>query len=531
MRVLDADQAVQTLPDGVCVAISGNGSILQPDRLLAAVERAFASSGHPRDLGLYYPVVIGTRSGNGIDHLAHPGLVSEVVASCFDIWGVDRLATMIRENRIVAHCLPMGIMFQLLHAAADGQPGILSRVGLHTFVDPEVRGTSQNAMCTSSLARRTNVDGEPFLYYVAPRIGAALIRGSVSDEDGNISLCQEPISQGVLAMALAARAGGGKVLVQVKGLVRRGTLPASEVVVPGCLVDVVSVIPDQWQTVAGEYDGRLTGAWSPPMPHPQVPLDLDTVMARRAALELRPGMIVNLGFGIATRVAAIAAESGVTGDLTFSVEHGPLGGMPAGTNIFGAAIGPTAILRSTDVFGLYHTGLLDLAILSAAEVDAEGNANVSRFAEQMPGPGGYIDITGPTRRLVLLSALRAGGLRWEVHPEGPRLLREGTIPRFVSAVRERTFSGRAAWSRGAQVLYLTDRCTFELCAEGLLLTEIAPGMDLRADILDQMEFAPQIARQIRIWPSDLFRPGALDLRSHWQEVGMASANACSHGDC
>ncbi len=522
MRVLDADQAVKTLPDGVCIAISGNGSILQPDRLLAALERAFLSSGHPRGLGLYYPVVIGTHSGNGIDHLAHPGLVSEVVASCFDIWGVDRLATMIREDRIVAHCLPMGIMFQLLHAAADGQPGILSPIGLHTLIDPEVRGTSQNSVCTTSLARRTEMDGEPFLYYVAPRIGAAIIRGSVSDEDGNISLCQEPITQGVLSMALAARAGGGKVLVQVKGLVRRGTLRPSDVVVPGCLVDVVSVVPEQWQTAAGEYDARLTGAWSPPIPCSEVPLDLDTVIARRAALELRPGMIVNLGFGIATRVAAIAAESGVAGDLTFSVEHGPLGGMPAGTNIFGAAMGPSAILRSTDVFGLYHAGLLDLAILSAAEVDAEGNANVSRFAEQMPGPGGYIDITAPTRRLVLLSALRAGGLRWEIRPEGPRLLREGTIPRFVPVVRERTFPGRVAWSRGAQVLYLTDRCAFELSAEGLLLTEIAPGIDLRADILDQMDFVPRVARQIEVWPAELFRSEALDLRRHWREVGIGT---------
>ncbi len=515
MKVVSAKEAVRRIPDGALVAISGNGSILTPDHLLAALEQVFLAEGHPRDLGLYYPVVVGTRAGDGIDHLAHLGLVSLVIASCFDIWGIDHLATMVREDQVIAHCLPMGIMFQLLHASADGQPGILSRVGLETFVDPAVRGTGQNGRTRTSLSRRLEMNGQLFLYYAAPSVGAALIRGSLCDEDGNISLRHEPISQGVLSMALAARARGGPVLVQVKGIVRRGSLHAADVVVPGCLVDAVTVAPEQWQTVSGEFDPRLTGEWSPTLPRPEVPLDLDTVIARRAACELRPGMTVNLGFGIATRVAEIAAESGVAGDVVFSVEHGPLGGMPAGTRIFGAAIGPTSILRSTDVFALYHTGQLDLAILSAAEIDAEGNANVSRFAAAMPGPGGYIDITSSSPRLILLSAVRSGGVRWEVSPDGPRLVREGLIPRFVPHVRERTFSGSAARTRGARVTYLTDRCTLELGPNGLVLTEVAPGVDLRADVLDQMGFTPAVSPEVRLWPRSLFAPGPLDLRTLW----------------
>jgi propionate CoA-transferase len=515
-----AEEALRLIPDGATVAISGNGSILQPERLLEGLEELYRSTGHPRDLTLFYPVVIGTGPGTGIDHLAHDGLVRGVIASCFDIWGIDRLARMVREGRVTAHCLPMGVMFQLLHAAADGQPGILTRIGLDTFVDPEVRGTGHNPATPGSLARRMVVDGETYLYYAAPPIDAALVRASVADEDGNLSLYREPIRQAVLTMALAARARRGPVIAQVQAVLRRGTLHAAQVDVPGCLVDAVVVDPAQRQTSEGEYDPSLTGEWVVPLGRQPLlaPLALgpDKIMARRAACELRPGMVVNLGFGLATAVAAVAAEEGIAEELVLSVEHGPLGGAPAGSRVFGAAVSPTCILRSTDVFALYHSGQLGLAILSAAEVDEQGNANVSRFADVMPGPGGYIDITAGSPRLILLSALRAGGTRVELEGAGLRVRQEGRLPRFVRAVRERTFSGRAALARGARVQYVTDRCTFELTPEGLLLTEVAPGIDVGRDILAQMEFRPLLAPEIRRWPPELFRPGSMGLRERWR---------------
>ncbi len=517
MEVLTAVDAARRIPDGAVVALCGNGSILQPESLLRAVEANFLERGHPAGLSVYYPVVVGTESGTGVDRLAHPGLVREVVASCFDIWGIDHLAGMVRRDEVLAHCLPMGIMFQLLRAAADGQPGIFSRIGLDTFVDPEVRGTAQNRCTPDSLAERRELAGEPWLFYRAPRISAALLAASVADEDGNLSLYREPIRQAVLPMALAARAAGGPVLAQVRAVVRRGSLPASRVDVPGCLVDAVVVDPEQAQTCLADYDPVLTGEWV--LPAGSLPtagdVDCDRVVARRAALDLRPGMVINLGFGLATRVAQIVAEEGLSDAVLLSVEHGPFGGTPSPNRIFGAAAGPTCILRAEDVFAFYHSGQLDMAILSAAEVDAEGNANVSRFADAMPGPGGYIDITAGTRDLLLLSAVRAGGARVRVVDGGVRVEREGRVPRFVEAVRERTFSARAARARGGRVRYLTDRCLFELGPQGLTLTEVAPGIDVQRDVLDQMQFRPRIAERLRTWPQALFAPGRIDLGSFW----------------
>jgi len=226
VQVLSPREAVERIPDGARVVVAGNGSLLAPEALLQALESRFLETGHPRELSVFYPVVVGTREGTGIDHLAHRGLVREVIASCFDIWGIRRLAEMVRDDEVEAHCLPMGVMFALLQAVADGQPGILSPVGLDTLVDPAVRGTGQNRRTRTSLTQRVQWEGRTYLWYRAPTIDAALLRGSLADEDGQVSLRWEPMTQAVFTMAVAARASGGPVLVQVKALARRRSLPA-----------------------------------------------------------------------------------------------------------------------------------------------------------------------------------------------------------------------------------------------------------------------------------------------------------------
>lgn len=521
MRVVTADEAAALIPDGATLTFSGNGSLLDPESILTALERRFLEDGRPRGLTLFYPVVTGTGPGTGVDHLAPPGMVQTVIASCFDIWGIDRLARRIRGGELASHCLPMGVMFQLLHAAADGQPGILTQVGLETFVDPEVRGTAQNGAAGPSLAQRQTVDGRPMLFYRAPAIDAAILRASVADEDGNLSIDREPIRQALLTMALAARARRGVVVAEVQALVRRHSVPAARVAVPGCLVDAVVVAPERGQSSVRDYDPALTGEWALPIRPGPLPLTADTLLARRAALELAPGMVVNLGFGLAALVARVVAAEGVADRLLFSVEHGPLGGMPTGTETFGAAVSPTCILSSSDVFAFYHSGQLDAAILSAAEVDAAGNANVSRFGDKMPGPGGYIDITSASPRIILLCALTAGGTHLEVDGGGLRVGREGRVRRFVGEVAERTFSGTAAMRRGARVRYLTDRCTFDLTPEGLMLTEVAPGVDPERDVLPHMDFRPALAPRVRPWPAAVCRPGPLGLAESWAAGGAA----------
>lgn len=515
MRQVDSFTAASDIPDGATLVVAGNGSLLLPELVLQGIAEVYARQGRPEGLRVIYPVVSGTGPGTGVDHFAHPGLVREVISSTFDIWGIDRLVAMIQENRVKAHCLPMGVLFQLLRAAAAGQPGLLTRIGLDTFLDPAVHGTGYNEITTESLAQRLTLDGEEWLYYRSPQIQVAILRASVADEDGNLSLYQEPLWQTPLEMAMAARAGGGKVIAQVKRLVRRGSLPPRLIDVPGFLVDDVVVDPEQRQSVESEYDPALTGELKVVLDGVSPALTPAKVMARRVALFLRPGMVINLGFGIPSLVAEVAVEEGIYRRLTLTVEHGPAGGMPTGTRTFGASVSPDFIFHTDDMFALYHSGQLDLSVLSAAEVDREGNVNASRFANGLRGPGGYVDISGGVRRLIVTATLTTGGGSLRVDGGGTAVVAEGRNRKFVGTVRERTFSAKEALHRGAEVIYVTDRGSFRLTPQGLELFEIAPGIDLQRDILGQMEFTPLVARKIELWPRELYREGPMGLAERW----------------
>jgi len=523
MRLLDperAHEAADLIPDGSTLVLSGNGRQLLAESLLAGIERSFLERGQPRDLRLYYPALPGAEAGTGVDHLAHPGLVREVVTSAFRVWALERMAALVRDDRIEAHCLPMGVGFQLLRAAAAGQPGLLTQVGLDTFVDPGTGGGSAfNAVPpTRTWVRRVDVDGETYLFYRTPPVDVAILRATAADRDGNLSLAGEPIRQAALDMAMAARARGGRVLAEVRYLVRRGSLPPDRVDVPGFLVDaVLPPMPDAGPA-EGDADPSLTGAWAvEPLAAPS-PLDPVKVMARRAALLLRPGQLVNLGFGIPARVADVLAEEGVADAILLSVEHGPIGGRPSGTSAFGAAVGPRYLLPSADTFTLYHGGQLDWAILGAAEVDAEGSVAVHRFAGAMPGPGGFVDITASTRRLVFAAPLTTGGTRLRLctgAQPGLGVEREGTIAKFVPRLDGRTFSGPRALRQGQEVWYVTDRATFRLLPDGLTLVEVAPGIDPERDVIARMGFRPRVDAELGRWPGELFRPGPLGLAHLW----------------
>jgi propionate CoA-transferase len=519
MQVVSAREAVSHLADEASVVVSGNGSLLQPEALLTALEARYRESGHPQGLTVIYPVVVGTGPGTGVDHLADPGMVRRVFGSCFDIWHVSRLTDLIRTGAVEAHCIPMGVLFHLLRARAADQPGILTSVGLDTFVDPTVKGTlysgGDSGRYRPSWSQRLEIDGQPYLYFPTPPVTAALLVASMADEAGNLSLWREPIRQAALDMALAAKAGGGPVIAQVRHLVRRGALPARMVDVPGFLVDWVVVEPEQKQCSLTDYDPSLSGEWPTPISDPPLPLTIEKAMMRRVALFLQAGQVINLGFGVPALLPRILVEEGVTDLITATVEHGPVGGMPLGVEAFGAARNPTFLFTSPDIFALYHSHQLDVAVLSAAEVDASGSANVSRFGTQLPGPGGYIDISSPARFLVLVSRMTTGGTRYHIQNGRLRIATEGKIQKFVPAVEERTFSGPAAVQKGTRVVYVTDRATFELVDGQVTLTELAPGIDLQRDVLSQMGFRPAIAPKLGTWPSEVLSPPPLNLRQRW----------------
>lgn len=513
-----ASEAAANVRDHATVVVSGNGSLLQPEAILAALETRYQTTGHPQGLTVVYPVVVGTGPGTGIDHLAPPGMVDTVFASCFDIWHVSQLTDRIRAGAVEAHCIPMGVLFHLIRARAAAQPGILTQVGLDTFVDPAVQGTRYgiaDGERRPSWSRRMVVDGRPWLFFPTPPIDCAILCASMADEDGNLSLVEEPIRQAALDMALAARAGGGPVLAQVRRLVRRGAIPPRLVEVPGFLVDGVVVVEDQPQTALGRYDPSLSGQWPVPVQLRPLPLTIEKVMMRRVAWMLQPGQVINLGFGLPALLPRILAEEGVHDQLVATVEHGPVGGIPMGVEAFGATRNPRFFFLSPDIFALYHSRQLDVGILSAAEVDASGSANVSRFARAMPGPGGYIDISSPARRLILVGRLTTGGNRYRIGPDRIEVLAEGQIQKFVARVTERTFSGPEAARRQASVTYVTDRATFELLDGQVTLTEVAPGIDPDRDIFPHMAFRPALATPLRTWPLAVLAEGPMGLGQAW----------------
>jgi propionate CoA-transferase len=523
MRILDPDrpqEAASLIPDGAMLTLSGNGRQLVAETILSGIERAYLQAGHPRDLSLYYPALPGTRTGSGVDHLAHPGLVRAVITSAFRVWDLHGMADLVEQGRIEAHCLPMGVGFQLLRAAAAGQPGLLTRVGLDTFLDPGTGGGSafNEAAPTQTWVQRLSIDGEPYLFYRSPPVDVAILKASAADRDGNLSLRGEPIRQAALDMAMAARARGGRVLAEVRYLVRRGSLAAARVDVPGFLVDAVLPQPGGEEGEASDYDARVTGEWAVEPPASPAPLSVRKVMARRIALLLGPGQLINLGYGIPTLVGDVLAEEGVADAVLLSVEHGPIGGRPTAGAAFGASVGPRYLLTSPDTFTLYHARQLDWAVLGAAEVDAEGNTVVHRFGRSMPGPGGFIDITASAPRLVFATTLTTGGTRVCLRPApetGLVVEAEGRVMKFVPRLAQRTFSAREALRRGAEVWYVTDRATFRLTPDGLSLVEAAPGIDPERDVADHMGFRPTIADDVRRWPSGLFRAEPIGLAARW----------------
>lgn len=526
MRILDPrrpEELADFIPDGATVVLSGNGLQLLAETILAGIEQAFLQVGHPRDLSLYYPALPGAPTGTGVDHLAHPELVRAVITSAFRVWGLHRMADLVRDNRIEAHCLPMGVGFQLLRTAAAGQPGILTRIGLDTFLDPGTGGGSafNRVPPTRIWVSRVSVDGEPYLFYRSPPVDVAILKASAADRDGNLSLAGEPIRQAALDMAMAARARGGRVLAEVRYLVRRGSLATDRIDVPGFLVDAILPQSERAQGPATDYDPALTGEWAVEPQAVPAPLSVRKVMARRIALLLGRGQLINLGFGIPTLVGDVLAEEGVADAVLLSVEHGPIGGQPTANDAFGAAVGPRYLFTSPDIFTLYHGRQLDWAILGAAEVDAEGNAAVHRFAQAMPGPGGFVDITASARRLVFATTLTTGGTRIAIRqpPEAGLVVEEeGRVAKFVPQLADRTFSAREALRRGAEVWYVTDRATFRLTPQGLTLVEVAPGIDLEKDVAAHMGFRPQIAPGWQRWPRDLFQPDPIGLAARWSDA-------------
>ncbi len=520
--VIDVAAAARLVRDRDSLVIGGSGGgHAVPEAFVVALAERFRTTGAPRDLSLWSVVSIGDWKETGFNRFAQPGLLRRVVSAGLN--NSPRLGDLARAGVLEVYTLPQGVLSQLCRDMAAGRPGLVTRTGLHTFVDPRHGGGKQSGSGPGELVDLVRIGDEDYLLYRPVPIDVAVIRGTTADERGNVTVEDEAYFGEQLSIAAATRNQGGTVICQVKRLAAAGALPGKLVKVPGALVDYLVVAPDQRQTYLTEFDPAYAGVLRrPESALPVLPLDIRKAIARRAALELSPGAVVNLGFGVSNGIAAVAAEEGIYRELTLTVEQGIVGGVPAGGPDAGAGVNYDAMVDQPYQFDFYDGGGLDAAFLSFAEVDADGNVNVSRFADVINGPGGFINISQGARRVVFSGTLTAGGL--EIQPDGAggvRLLREGRTRKWVRHVQQITFSGRYAVERGQAVTYVTDRAVFRLTAEGIELVELAEGVDVERDVLGQVEFPVRVSPALRPMDPRLFRAEPMNLAPEFRARGPA----------
>jgi len=489
-KVVSPGEAVAIIRDGDTLCCSGFGSNGVPVELVLALEKRFLETGTPRDLTLLFG---GGPGDGGANHLGHEGLLSRVIGGHYGL--VPKIGKLALENKVDAWNLPLGVISHLYRDTACGLPGSISRVGLGTFVDPRNGGGRINSRTKEELVKLIQIEGEELLFYKSIPIKVAFIRATTADPEGNLTCERETLTQDTLAIATATKNCGGFVIAQVERIAEYGSLNPRRVKVPGIMVDcvVVAKLENHMQTFASSYNPAYSAEVRVPLDALEaMPLDERKIIARRAAFELMPNAVVNLGIGMPEGVASVAAEEKILKYMTLTAEPGLIGGVPASGLNFGSAVNSDAVIDMNQQFDFYDGGGLDLACLGLAQCDAAGNINVSKFGPKLAGAGGFINITQNSDVVVFVGTFTAGGL--DVAVENGKLVirKEGKAKKFVKQVEQVTFSGEYAVKKGQRVLYVTERCVFTLGPQGLELIEVAPGVDVQRDILAHMEFKPVV---------------------------------------
>jgi len=498
MKLISASDAARLVSSDANVLVSGSGGGHGvPEAVIEAIEQRFLTDGSPRGLTLIHVVGIGDRQKKGAARFGHEGLLRRSITSAL----VDSpvLAELALADKIESYILPQGVMSQLMREIAGGRPGLISRTGLHTFIDPRHGGGRQNASARDELIELITIDGQEWLRFKPIRFDVAILRGTTADEDGNVSMEQEAIPGEMLSMAQATRRQGGIVIVQVKRMAQRGTLPPRSVKIPGILVDHVVIDPAQRQTYATDYSPSYAGELRVPLAAMKpLPFGQRKIVARRAAMEFVPNAICNLGAGISTGIAAVAAEENIIDRVVLTNEQGFIGGAPLTGPDSGAAQNYDAVVDQPYQFDFYDGGGLDLAFLSFVEVDPTGSVNISRFADKIVGIGGFINISQNAKHVIFSGTFTAGGLEVACHDGSLRIVQEGRHRKFVERIDHVSYSAPFAAQEGRTAVFVTERAVFRLVTDGLELIEIAPGIDLERDILSRMGFRPLI-REVRQW--------------------------------
>lgn len=516
MKIISAAQAAALIPNGATVAVGGFCGFGSPDELLIAIRQRFLETGEPKQLNLLKGVSIGDKAERGCSRIALDGLVRQVI--CSHVGLEPPLAKMVAENRCLAYMVPLGTIAEIYRATAAHRPGVLTRCGLETFADPRLEGSKANDITVKTgedIVSLVNIDGETCLLYKPIPVDVCLIRGSYSDRNGNIVFDHEALQAEQFEAAAAAHNSGGIVIVQVEDIVDRDFDPRT-VKLHHFMVDyVVKSRPENHLQGydSDEFRPEICGEKRRPIDAaPKImPLNDRKVCGRRAAMELEPGTLINLGIGMPDSVAAVADEEGIADQFTLSIESGVLGGIPLSGLGLGACTNPDAIYKMADIMCIYDGGGLDMAVLGLAEVDQQGNVNVSKYGDRVTGPGGFINIAQNTQTIIFVGTFTAGGLKTSYEDGKWKLLHEGQSVKFKKKVEQVTFSGGYAVRTGKKVMVVTERAVFCLTEDGLMLTEIAPGVDLERDILAHMEFTPIIRDELKRMDPRIFREGRMGL--------------------
>lgn len=497
-KFMSADDAVKLIKDGDTVAlIGGGGGLMEPTHVFRAVSRRFLGTGMPRNLTVVHALGIGDKKTEGMNHFAHEGLVKRVIGGHW-VWS-PKMQEMARDEEIEAYVLPSGCVMQLYREIGGARPGLFTHVGLGTFVDPRHQGGKMNQSARDDLVEVVTIGGKELLWYKSFPINVAIIRGSFGDADGNISLDQEAANVDVYAAALAAHNSGGIVIAQVRTAVDVNSLPARSVRVPGAIVDAVVIDPDQRMSYDLIYDPTISGERRGPIPiEPPEPLNVRTLIARRAYQELREGAIINFGVGIGEGVAKMVADQREVDRFYQTIEHGTYGGSLLVGLLFGFARSPSAMIDGPSQFDFYAGGGLDIAFLGFGELDEHGDVNVSKLGGLTVGPGGFMDIAQNAKKVVFCGTFDTKGSKVEVANGALRIASRGRVRKLVNTVEQITYSGTQALKRGHEAVFVTERAVFELTPKGVMLTEVAPGIDIRRDVLDGMGFTPLMPTEPRL---------------------------------
>ena len=520
-KVITARQAVEHIRNNDVVSISSSSGLGCPDKVLKALGERFDELGLPTNITTLNPIAAGDMYGiKGIDHIAKPGLLSRILAGSYpsgpSSLPMPAIWKMIVDNELAAYNIPSGIMFDMHRDAAAKRPGVLTKVGLGTFVDPAFQGCAMNEKASAEpIVRKETFDGQDWLYFPAIAPNVAIIRATTADEKGNLTYEHEGALLGGLDQALAARNNGGIVIAQVKRVVKTGSLNPHDVHVPCNLVDFIVVDSEQWQTTQTVYDPSISGEVAQPLSTFEYQqFSAEKVISRRSSMELASGSAVNLGFGISANVPRILLEEGLHGEVTWAIEQGAIGGMPLLGFAFGCASNADAIMASSNQFTYFQGGGFDTALLSFLQVDQNGSVNVSKLGAKpylTAGCGGFVDITAHAKNIVF-SGFFTAGTQLEVGDGKLRILKEGKTRKFVMQGEHITFSGVVGRQRGQRVTYVTERCVLSLESDGLMVIEIAPGIDLQRDVLEQSEIALKVSPSLREMDAAIFTDAPMNLQ-------------------